>query len=130
MFLGMAFFKTGILTGNASTKFMAGCSLVVWDLGLPVIIFQSVRQLLIIISTNTNTQKMFPLIFTRFKNVKIIRFFGLIMLMYKSGWFKWFFALFRPVGQMAFTNYLMQSLIGGLFFYGIGFELFWKTGKI
>ncbi len=27
----------------------------------------------------------------------------------------------RPVGQMAFTNYLMQSFICGLLFLGIGF---------
>jgi uncharacterized protein len=49
-----------------------------------------------------------------------IGIFGLIMLLYKSGLFKWLFALMRPVGQMAFTNYLMQSLICGLIFMGIG----------
>ncbi|MBL0274431.1 MAG: DUF418 domain-containing protein [Chitinophagaceae bacterium] len=32
------------------------------------------------------------------------------MLLYKSGLFKWLFALMRPVGQMAFYQYLMQSL--------------------
>jgi uncharacterized protein len=48
------------------------------------------------------------------------------MLMYKSGWFKWMFALMRPVGQMAFTNYLMQSVICGIIFMGIGFGLFGK----
>ena len=37
--------------------------------------------------------------------------FGLIMLFYKSGWFNWLFALARPVGQMAFTNYL-DAIIG------------------
>jgi uncharacterized protein len=41
-----------------------------------------------------------------------------------SGWFKWFFALLRPVGQMAFTNYLTQSIMCGLFFLGIGFNCF------
>jgi len=51
-------------------------------------------------------------------------FFGLIMLLYKSGWFKWLFNLMRPVGQMAFTNYLMQSILCGIFFYGIGFGYF------
>ena len=44
--------------------------------------------------------------------------FGLIMLMYKSGWFNWLFAMMRPVGQMAFTNYLMQSFLCGMIFYG------------
>ncbi|MBL0274430.1 MAG: DUF418 domain-containing protein [Chitinophagaceae bacterium] len=32
----------------------------------------------------------------------------------------------RPVGQMAFTNYLMQSLLVGLFFYGIGLGYYGK----
>ena len=40
--------------------------------------------------------------------------------------FKLFFALMKPVGQMAFTNYLMQSFMCGLFFYGIGFGMFGK----
>jgi len=60
------------------------------------------------------------------RSIRSIGIFGLIMLLYKSGWFKWLFALMRPAGQMAFTNYLMQSLLVGLFFYGIGFEMFGK----
>ena len=55
--------------------------------------------------------------------------FGFIMLLYKSGWFKWLFALMRPVGQMAFTNYLAQSLMCGIFFYGIGFGMFGKLQR-
>jgi hypothetical protein len=43
------------------------------------------------------------------------------MLLYKSGWFNWLFKLMRPVGQMAFTNYLMQSLMCAIYFYGFGF---------
>jgi len=55
--------------------------------------------------------------------------FGLIMLLFKSGGVKWFFSLMQPVGQMAFTNYLMQSLICGLIFYGIGFSLYGKLER-
>ena len=61
--------------------------------------------------------------------LRSLGFFGLIMLMYRSGFFKWFFSIFRPVGQMAFTNYLMQSLIGALFFYGIGLNYFGKLER-
>jgi len=35
----------------------------------------------------------------------------------------------RPVGQMAFTNYLMQSILGGIIFYGIGFGLFGRLQR-
>jgi uncharacterized protein len=51
------------------------------------------------------------------------------MLLYKSGLFNWFFAMMRPVGQMAFTNYLMQSLCVGLIFYGVGLGLFGKLQR-
>jgi uncharacterized protein len=61
-----------------------------------------------------------------FRSIGIL---GLIMLLYKSGWVKWLFALMRPVGQMAFTNYLMQSLLCGLFFYGIGFGMYGKLQR-
>ncbi len=55
--------------------------------------------------------------------------FGAIMLLFKSGFFKWLFALMRPVGQMAFTNYLMQSLLCGIFFYSIGFAMYGRLER-
>jgi uncharacterized membrane protein YeiB len=39
------------------------------------------------------------------------------------------FAMMRPVGQMAFTNYLMQSFLCGMIFYGVGFGLFNKLQR-
>jgi uncharacterized protein len=38
------------------------------------------------------------------------------------------FAWAAPIGRMAFTNYLMQSVIFGWVFYGYGFGLFGKLG--
>jgi uncharacterized protein len=129
MFIGMAFFKNGILTGNASVK-------VYWALfivGLGGGLFISYLRL----------QPMFKYQFNNFELMKHKAFeyyeisrtfrslgiFGLIMLLYKSGWFKWLFALMRPVGQMAFTNYLMQSLMCNLFFLGIGFGMMGKLQR-
>jgi uncharacterized protein len=51
------------------------------------------------------------------------------MLLYKSGWFKWLFNMMRPVGQMAFTNYLMQSIICGLIFFGVGFGMYGRLQR-
>src|SRR4030095_8601631 len=112
----MAFFKMGILTGKAPTKVYLWMTVI----GLGAGIFLTNLFLQEFIKSNFNW-------FNLVKNVKFhsyelgrtfrsIGVFGLIMLLYKSGLFKWLFALMRPVGQMAFSNYLMQSLICGLIF--------------
>jgi uncharacterized protein len=129
MFLGMAFYKNGILTGNAPVS-------VYW-------IFFLGGTLLGLLLTYPKLAIMLQYNFDRFEYTKHMRFdfsefgrvlrsiglFGLLMLMFKSGLFKWLFRLMKPVGQMAFTNYLTQSLLMGLFFYGVGFGMFGKLER-
>jgi len=55
------------------------------------------------------------------RTLRSLGIFGLIMVLYKSGVFGWLFRLMQPVGQMAFTNYLSQSLICNVLFLGFGF---------
>jgi len=129
MFLGMAFYKKGILQGQVSAKLYWG--MFIGGLGLGLILSYFRLQPLIDYKFNyfdytKNTSFEFYEISRTFRAIGI---FGLIMLLYKSGWFKWLFALMRPVGQMAFTNYLMQSLLVGLFFYGIGLGYFGKLQR-
>lgn len=126
MFLGMAFYKNGILLGNAHVK-------VYWMLflfGIAGGLLLTWFKLKPIIDLNYNMYEITKQVkFELYELARVFRsigIFGLIMLLYKSGWFKWLFALMRPVGQMAFTNYLMQSLLVGLYFYGIGFGMFGK----
>lgn len=129
MFLGMAFYKTGILTGNAPTRVywllfilgLGGGLLLSWCRLQPMIDFKFDEF------EYTKSGKFEYYEISR--AVRAIGIFGLIMLLYKSGWFKWLFALMRPVGQMAFTNYLMQSFLVGLYFYGIGFGMFGKLER-
>lgn len=124
MFIGLAFFKLGILQGEAKTKVYAWMAVIGLGVGLPL------SYLFVIYDVNYNFNwfeivKNKPFDFYELQRfIHSIGIFGLIMLMYKSGWFKWMFALLRPVGQMAFTNYLMQSVICGIIFMGIGFGLF------
>lgn len=124
IFLGMAWYKTGVVTENASTGFywilFLGCA-------VPGI-FLTWLQMSPAIQNGFNefetTKKTIVSYYQVARVLRSLGFFGLIMLLYKSGLFKWLFALLRPVGQMAFTNYLMQSFMCGLFFYGIGFNRF------
>jgi len=121
MFIGMAFFKLGILQGEAKTKVYALMAILGLGIGLPL-------SYLFVTNDVNHHFNWFEIVKTKkFEFYELQRFihsigiFGLIMLLYKSGWFKWLFALTRPVGQMAFTNYLMQSFICGIIFLGIGF---------
>ena len=121
MFLGMAFFKYGILTGQHAMKTYVGLMVV----GLVVGLFLSYFRLTTTLEYSFNRFAQTKA--TSFEYYEISRFFrsvgifGFIMVLYKSGLFKWFFKLMRPVGQMAFSNYLMQSIICGLYFFGVGF---------
>ncbi|MDX2049467.1 MAG: DUF418 domain-containing protein [Chitinophagaceae bacterium] len=129
MFMGMAFFKMGILQGEAKTKVYAWMAVIGLAAGLPL----SWLYLQPNMQYNFNwfeiaKHKMFEF-YELQRLVHSIGIFGVIMLMYKSGWFKWLFALMRPVGQMAFTNYLMQSLLCGLFFYGFAWGYFGKLQR-
>lgn len=124
IFLGMAFYKTGVLTGQHPAKTYWLLFIIGFGIGLTLSYFR--LQPLIKYNFNgyeiaKNTSFQFYELSRFFRS---IGFFGLIMLLYKSGIFKWLFNFMRPVGQMAFTNYLMQSIICGIIFYGIGFAMF------
>lgn len=47
---------------------------------------------------------------------------SILMLVFRSRIVPWLMKALAAVGQMAFTNYLMQSIICTLFFYGYGFD--------
>ena len=48
-------------------------------------------------------------------------YIGLVMLLAKSQKFQWFKKAMTSTGKMAFTNYILMSLICGIIFYGYGF---------
>ena len=124
MLLGMAFFKLGILTGTVPTRVYAWMCVG----GLSVGLFLSWLQIEFAIANKFNWYDVFknlPFSFHELaRTPRAIGILGLIMLLYKSNWFKWIFGAMRSVGQMAFTNYLMQSLICGVLFNAYGFKLY------
>jgi uncharacterized protein len=129
MFVGMAFFKNGLFLGKGSTGLYASMFVigVIGGLALTYIKLQpSIEYNFSHFEYSKHTS------FELFEVSRVLRsfgFFGLILLMYKLGWFKWLFKIMQPVGQMAFTNYLMQSLMCGLFFYGVGLGYFGKLQR-
>ncbi|MBC7890297.1 MAG: DUF418 domain-containing protein [Ferruginibacter sp.] len=125
MFIGMAFYKGGILTGNAPAKIYWLLCIVGLGAGLAISYFR-LHPLLFTKFNQFDYTKKIPFEYYEIsRTFRSLGIFGLIMLLYKSGsLFGWLFKLMRPVGQMAFTNYLMQSLICAIYFYGFGFGRF------
>lgn len=130
MFVGMAFFKTGVLLGQASAKVYGIMTIV----GLGVGLWISYVRMQPTVKYNFNwfeyTKHTWFELYTLSRLFRSFGILGFLLLLYKSGWFKWLFALMRAPGQMAFTNYLTQSLICGIFFYGVGFGMYGKLQRV
>lgn len=59
-----------------------------------------------------------------------LAYVGLFMLAFKGKTGNKFLSLLAPVGKMAFSNYMMQSLIGNFVFFGAGLNYMWKVGPV
>ncbi|MBC7936691.1 MAG: DUF418 domain-containing protein [Rhizobacter sp.] len=124
MFIGMALFKTGILTGAAGTRAYWIFCIAGLGPGLLLSYFRIQPILTAKFNQFEYTKKIFAEFYEISRVLRSLGIFGLIMLLFKSGWFDWFFKLMQPVGRMAFTNYLAQSIICAFYFYGFGFGMY------
>jgi uncharacterized protein len=129
LFIGMALFKWKVLTGERSKKFYWILMLGGYAIGLPLgwYFLQSY------LDANFDRTLMADKLIVDFYQEK--RFFtalghiSLVMLLYKYRVFNGLLTMLARVGQMAFTNYLSQSIICVLIFYGFGFGYFGKMER-
>ncbi|RYD85165.1 MAG: DUF418 domain-containing protein, partial [Sphingobacteriales bacterium] len=119
-FTGMALFKSGFLTGSKPTWLYIIIAVLGIGIGLTINYF------------------VLSLAYTsRFDGVKIteampfepyqvrrvaqtLGYLSLLILLYKISPIRKVLNIFTPVGQMAFTNYLSQSIFAAVIFYGLG----------
>jgi uncharacterized protein len=59
-----------------------------------------------------------------------LAYVGLFMLAFASSTGKKALSLLAPAGKMAFSNYIMQSLIGNFVFFSAGLGYMWKVGPV
>ncbi|HEU4472394.1 MAG TPA: DUF418 domain-containing protein [Flavisolibacter sp.] len=129
IFLGMALFRWGVLTAKRSKKFYWLMMLGGYGLGLPLSYYEHST----LVAIRFDYTRVLDLFFVEFYEPRrlLVAFghAGLILLLYKYGFFKQLYRGFARVGQMAFSNYLMQTLICGTIFYGYGFALYGKLER-
>ena len=122
MLLGIVLFRAGVLTAQESTRTYLLMILAGYMVGLSVNAYE-VRTVmdgnfgLLAYNQSWITYDLGRIAMT-FGHV------GAIMLFCKSSWFGGIKRAFAAVGRMAFTNYIMTSIICAIVFYGFGFGLF------
>lgn len=129
--IGILFYKTGIITGEKSIQFYALMAIAGYALGFGEGYFRY-RQ---VIASNFDVFAYYrngglPVdVYQVHRICTTLGHLGLIMVLWKSNWFRWLLSPLSKMGQMAFTNYLGQSLICGLIFYGYGLAYFGKLQR-
>jgi len=119
-FLGMALFKSGFLTGDSKTWIyllvtVAGIALGLW------INYAELKTLYLLRFDEVKMiEKTTGAYYQVRRLVQTMGYLSLLILLYKVNPLKWIFRIFVPVGQMAFSNYLGQSIITSVIFLGFG----------
>ncbi len=117
MLLGMALFKWRVLSAARSGTFYSGMAVAGFAVGLPIIWLGFQR----------NVQAEFDFVAAQFVNSHFNYFgsifvalgwIGVIMLLCRTGALAWLTTSLSAVGRMAFTNYLLHTLICTTIFNG------------
>ena len=127
MLLGMAFFKMGILKAAKSNRFYWIMALIGYAIGITTNYLETKH----IVSNNFSILSYFESYWT-YNLGRVATTCGhiaMIMLFIKSGWLSFLQKSLAAVGQMAFTNYIMHSVIANFIFLGYGFAQFGKLQR-
>jgi len=127
LFIGMAMYKSGFLTGKSATSLYAVIAVVGIGAGL-FINYLFVREQYQLRFDQFQFFQKWKFSYYEIRRVfQTTGYLSLLILLYKSIPFRKILHVFAPVGQMAFTNYLSQSIITSIVFYG--FVLFGKLQR-
>jgi uncharacterized protein len=130
MFVGMALFSLGFFSNRLSTSTYVMWLLIGYGIGIPLGYIAYKQGLLLQVTAFTSyidRYRISPdLIYDFRRGLQSVGHASLLILLYRSRIVPWLMKALASVGQMAFTNYLMQSIICTWFFYGYGFGFYNK----
>jgi uncharacterized protein len=131
MFLGMALYQWGFLSGQWSSRDYAKVMAIGYGLGLPLVIYSFYHGYLYSPNLEAILRRLelepipwVGLIYPFQRVLLVMAHVAALILLYKSQIAQTLFRCLEAVGQMAFTNYIMHSVICTLFFFGYGLNYF------
>lgn len=122
MLIGMAFMKLGVLSAASSARIYVRMILIGFGIGLPV---NSITAWTVIRSNfDPVVQEMSHVTYDLGRLSVALGYLGMIMLFCKTGALRWLTSRLGAVGQMAFSNYVMHSVITAFIFTGYGLKMY------
>ena len=119
-FIGIALLRTGFIEGRKSALLYLAIAVTGIGLGILLNYFQLRLEYNNRFDGLAITQQQTWSYYEIRRVLQTLGYLSLLILMYKAIPFQKIFKVFAPVGQMAFTNYLSQSIITSIIFYGFG----------
>lgn len=136
-FIGMALFKSGFLEGKMNGGLYLMVAIVGIVAGLWFNYWLMSKQYANKFDGVILTEEIPFAVYQVRRVLQTMGYLSLLILLYKLSFFRRIMDIFAPVGQMAFTNYLMQSIIAAIIFFGFGlfatlerYELYYVVGAI
>jgi uncharacterized protein len=131
MLLGLALYQWGFLRGQWLNRDYAKVAAIGYGIGLPLATYSFYHSYLYSPNLEASLRRMelvpiewVGLIYPFQRILLVMAHVAAIILLYKSRYAQTLFRCLEAVGQMAFTNYIMQSVICTLFFFGYGLNYF------
>lgn len=131
MLLGLALYKWGFFSGGWSKGSYLRLVWVGYGVGLPLVIYSFYYGFLNYSTLEANLARMekvainwVGLIYPFQRILLVMAHASALILMYQAGVARSLFLRLEAVGRMAFTNYIMHSVICTLFFFGYGLNYF------
>ena len=142
MFIGMALFRLGFFSNKLSTSSYAMALIIGYGIGIALgwVMFSKSLLRSFNYGAYVDAHRVPHAALNDFRKLFLcIGHASLIILVFRSRIIPWLMKGLANVGQMAFTNYLMQTIICTLFFYGYGLgyynylkyhQLFYVVGAV
>lgn len=131
MLLGLALYRWEFLTGALENRWYWIVLLIGYGIGLPLVIYREYHSFLHMPNREAMLQRIIDvpiewtsLIYPFQRILLVLAHSSAVILLYKANFFQGLFRRLEAVGQMAFTNYIMHSVICTLFFFGYGLNYY------